>query len=311
MLDTLAVQWQGISWSPEFADWIRSEWPTAHFHQAAYDASLPWEGVTFTEEILGTVQVRRNKLGNALRVERSLPKFMYGENCRLLSVDEATEGVAAWMAAVEGMFSRWWDLPKPHDTAKVQRLDLCYQKQVPCIQETLAGLRRAIDIMRTTTHGYLLPEAQLHLTGLTLRRSLLEVARWYDKGTESGNESYNDVLRHEEQLRRGKAGYYLEVSGPRPVLKVEEARQHMNSRYAESASIIKGHDLASLLIEHRSQGAAAAALVLRPDLEPLFRQHLPNGTFYRCRNLAAEWRRREFTVDLRLPETAWVEPMVL
>ncbi len=310
-LDTVAVSMPGIAWSPEFADDIRSRWPTAHFHQAAYDVSLPWEGCTIDDKVLGTVQVRRNKLGNALRVERSIPKFMYGDNCRVLSVEEATEGVASWMTAIEQTFDGWWDYPEPRSGAKVQRLDLCYQKKVPCAQEVFQGLYKALDLTRTTRHGWQLPAAQIHLTGLTLRRSSLELARWYDKGFESGNESYQDVIRHEEQLRRGKAGYYLDVSGARPVFKAEEARDRMNERYKNFGGGIKGFDFVSLLAEHGNKGAAAVALVLRPDLEPVFKQHLPNGTFYRARNIAAEWRGREFTADLRLPEDAWAQPMVL
>ena len=46
MIDTLAVQWNGVAWNPEIADWLREEYPTAHFHQAAYDVGtrLDWQG---------------------------------------------------------------------------------------------------------------------------------------------------------------------------------------------------------------------------------------------------------------------------
>jgi len=311
MIDTLAVQWQGIPYTPEFAEWLRERYPTAHFHQAAYDAGLNWGGVTFQDDVLGTLQVKSNKLGNYVRAERSIPKFMYEENCRVLSVDEATEGIAGWVAGVEALFADWWEIPNPHETAKVQRVDLCYQTHVPGLQDALQGLYKGLNLFRTTRYGLGVTPAQMHLTGLTLRRSALELSRWYDKGWESGNERYIGVLRHEEQLRRGKAGYYVDLSGPRPVLKAEEARQRMNARYERWGGRVNGISVRAVLEEHGLRGGAALALVARPDWEPEFKSALPKATFYKVRALSYSARQSEFTVDLTLPEDAWAEPMVL
>lgn len=310
MIDTLRVQWSGIAYNDAFCDWLLAEYPTASFATRWYDENLPWQGVTLTDPVFGTIGVKSNKLGNSLWVERSLPKFMYGDNCRVLSVEEAREGIAALMAGVEARFREWWLLPDYRSTARVQRLDLCYQQKVPCSTEVFAHLARCLNSKKVVRHQFVLCPVEVHLTGVTLKQSKLELGRWYDKGFESGDERYEDVVRHEEQLRAGKAGWLLNVSGPEPVVNVEAARERMNARYHDMQQL-ESYNLGALLDEHALRGAAAVALVLHPEYEPLYKQHLANGTYYNIRKLADVARRQVAPVDLRLPEDAWAEPMVL
>jgi hypothetical protein len=151
----------------------------------------------------------------------------------------------------------------------------------------------------------------LHLSGVELHQSREVHARWYDKGLESGNERYLDVVRHEEQLRGGKAGWLLDVSGEQPALNVAGAAEVMNRRY-EGWDQVEGYDLGALMEEHRVVGVAAGLLVLHPEYDQLVRRNLSNGTYYKLRNLALEGRRRQFSLDLRVPQQdAWAVSMVL
>lgn len=300
MIDTVRVQWQGIRYDEGVRDWLLSEYKTPEFHSRWYDEGLPWQGATVQDTTFGTIQIKSNKQGNYLVAERSLPKFMYQENCRVLSTEEAEEGLTALVAGVEERFREWWDVPHPRDTAKVQRLDLCYQQQVPCSGEVFVHVARSLKSRKLV----------MHLDGLQMQQNRQELARWYDKGIESGDERYLNVVRHEEQLRRGKAGYLVEVNGERARFNVEACRDAMNRRY-QGWEQLESYQLGTLLDEHGLKGAAAALLVVQPEYDRLFQQHLSNGTYYRLRNMALEARRRQSAVDLRLPDDAWHEPMVL
>jgi hypothetical protein len=94
------------------------------------------------------------------------------------------------------------------------------------------------------------------------------------------------------------------------MLRVESARERMNARYAGWGQV-ESYDLGALIDEHRVVGVAASLLVLHPEYETLLRQKLSNGSYYKLRNLALEGRRRQFTADLRLPDNAWCDSMVL
>jgi hypothetical protein len=301
MIDTLRLQWTGINWGQDMADWLRSEYPTAEQHVRWYDDNLPWEGMTAQDDALGSFGVKSNKRGNYLWVERSLPKFLHGDNCRVLSADETGEAVRGLMAGVEGRFGPWW-LPgmQPRQGVQVKRVDLCYQRQVPCSGEVFGHVARSLKQRKVA----------LHLSGVELHQSKLEHARWYDKGIESGNERYLDVVRHEEQLRGGKAGWLLDVSQDQPALNVAGAAEVMNKRY-EGWDQVEGYDLGALMEEHGTSGAAAALLVLHPEYDRLCGRYLSKSVYYRLRNLALEGRRRQCSLDLRVPQDAWAVSMVL
>lgn len=310
MVDTLRVQWKGISWSPEVAEWVRSKWPMTEEHRRFYDPKNPWEGMTWTDESLGVMGLKSNRQGNYLWVERSIPKLMYGENKRLLSQEEAQEGIAALLGGVEGHFRDWFPCP-PRGLAEVKRLDVCYQQKTPSSAEVFAQLVPTLKLQRVTRHGVVLDPVDVHLMGIELHQSKLEHARWYDKGQESGDERYLDVVRQEEQLRRGKAGYLMDIpaDGSLPVLHLDRARDAMNRRYRQGASMEVFN--VGKLLEDGKAGALAALLVVCPAYETLVQRHISNGTFYRARNLARDAQAAKMTVNLTVPENAWRDSMVL
>jgi hypothetical protein len=235
---------------------------------------------------------------------------MFQDNCRVLSVDQVQRGLSHFMEAVEHRFSDWWMVPNPRETAKVKRVDLCYQQKVPCSNDVFAHLATTLKARKVVRHTLVLNPVEVHLTGITYHQSKHELGRWYDKGIESGNESYQDVVRHEEQLRGGKAEYLVDVSGAVPVLRVEEGIQRMNERY-EGWGSLESFDLGALLSGNGMAGAVGALLVLNPEHEPVYRRVLPKSTFYRGNALAMEARRQKSLVDMRLPADAWAQPMVL
>lgn len=301
MIDTLRIQWAGTQFNEGFHDWLLSEFQTPKFTTSFYTPEMPWQGVTLNDEVLGTIGLKSSKIGNFLTVERSLPKFLHGDNCRVLSVAEMIEGTRALMSAIEARFAGWWLFPEAlRESAQVKRLDLCYQQQVPSSPELFAKMAGCIKHRNV----------RLYLSGLDLHQNRWEHARWYDKGVESGNESYLNVVRHEEQIRAGKAAWLLDVSKEVPEVNVEAARERMNDRYLGWEKI-EGYEFSTAAHEHGVAGLAAAFLALHPEYEGMARYTLSKSTYYRVRNVSLEIQRRQFSADLRLPENAWAEPMVL
>jgi hypothetical protein len=278
-----------------------------------YHDGTRWLGWQWTDPALGAMGVKENRVGRFFWFERSLPKFMYGSNERVLSQVEAVEAMELLTGAVLGVYAPLFEsraeLLKP--TVKLQRLDVCYQKQVPCAQDVFVAMARSLKSLKVVRHQYVLsPPLQLHLTGVTFKQSMKELARWYDKGLESGNESYDDVVRHEEQLRGSKAQAVANWNDGRFVVDRDAALHCMNRRYA-GLGPIKTFDMASFLRENRTHGAAAVGLVLEPMYEATYKQGLGESTYYRIKRVAEQARKMMHGIDLSLPEDAWREPMVL
>lgn len=325
MLDTVRCQWASIDFGREFCDWLKGEYVQAEFHTQFYDrgketvmSMIPWQGATVKDDVLGVLQIKSNMMGNWLIAERSLPKFMYGDNCRVLSLAETVTGLSAWLNAVEEKFRPWFPpLLDLRSARKIQRADLCYQQKVPCSVDVFHQIGKTVNAKKVVQHKYVLCPMQEHRTGLTMKRSALELTRWYDKGVESGNESYLDVVRQEEQMRRGKAGFLVDISGDVPLLNVTAARDQMNRVYSGWGSLgavsgqLEGYPVSDVLREHGAIGGAAVALVESPHLEPAFQQAYSESMYYRALKLAREIRKRNVTIDLTLPDDAWCQPMVL
>jgi hypothetical protein len=118
------------------------------------------------------------------------------------------------------------------------------------------------------------------------------------------------VVRHEEQLRGPKAGWY--VNATTAEIEVQAAREHLNRRFEDWPSTqVEGFNLGGLVKEHSLRGAVAGFLALHPEYDLMLKQGLSSSTYYNVRNLAVEARRRAFTLDLRVPGDSWREPMVL
>ena len=91
MIDTVKLEWSGVTVNEGFHDWLLANYETPSFTTQFYDANLPWQGTKVDDPVLGVVGTKSNKTGNYLWVERSLPKFLYqtDDNCRMLSIGEA------------------------------------------------------------------------------------------------------------------------------------------------------------------------------------------------------------------------------
>lgn len=273
---------------------------------------LEWRGLQWTDPVFGAMGVKQNQVGRFLWVERSLPKFLHGDNCRLLSEAESVEAMEQLAHGVTGTYAATFGTSADlmMETAKVARLDVCYQQQVPCAQEVFVNVAQCLKAVKVSRHRLQLAPVVLHLTGVTFKQSLKELARWYDKGLESGNESYHDVVRQEEQLRAQKARQVAGWQGGRFKVNRAEALRVMNRRY-DGWGRIESYDLAAVMREHGTKGAAAALLIVNPDYEPVFKAGLGESTYYRIKRIAEDGRKAMHSVDLRVPDDAWRESMVL
>lgn len=299
MIDTVKLEWQGVRVDEGFYEWLQSEYKTPSFTTRFYDENLPWQGTQVADPVLGVIGTKSNKTGNYLWVERSLPKFLYqsDDNCVMLSVDQAREAISLLVEAVEAKFDDW--LLFRGGPIKCKRVDFYHQRHIPSSGEAFAHIARCMKHRKVA----------LHLSGVSINQSRWEHARFYDKGLESGNERYQDVVRHEEQLRGNKAGYYVDAR--RAEIRVPEAREQMNKRFTGWPSEFEHYDLGNLFEQEKLNGLAAGLLVLHPEYDQLAKRLLSNGTYYRLRKLALETQRRMVKLDLRLPDDAWCEPMVL
>lgn len=278
-----------------------------------YHDGVQWLGWQWTDPVFGAMGVKQNRVGRFLWFERSLPKFMHGDNERVLAADEAIEAVEQLAAGVLGVYAPLFEatpeLLRP--TLKLQRLDLCYQQKVPCSQDVFIAMSRSLKTLKVVRHRHVLGSPLLlHLTGVTFKQSMKELARWYDKGLESGNERYEEVVRHEEQLRGAKAQAVAGWQEERFVVDRAAALEAMNRRYA-GCDPLETFDLANFLREHRTHGAAAVGLILEPAYESTYKKGLGESTYYRIKRVAEDARRRMHSIDLSLPADAWDKEMVL
>lgn len=319
MWDSMRLQFRGFRWNDDVRQWVLREYPTAGFSLRHYDANMPWEGCTIDAGRLGRVGVKSNQTGNYLWAEVSLPKYLFGENSLLLSAEQAVQAANAWVDDLRAKFGQWFINPDSLPVPEVKRVDLCYQQQVPCSEEVTQYIAAALnarkvvlyDLMREgNARGVLdIPTLEMYLTGLRYTVSRFELCRFYDKGVESGDESYINHLRHEEQFRGGKAGGLVPVIGGKLYGNREMLRDVMNARF-DGFGTGEVFELANLLKENKVQGAAALGLVLHPEYENLYKHNLAKTTFYRVRALAMACRKQRIPVNLRLPVDAWTQPAV-
>ncbi len=322
MIDTLAVKMSGIAFGEPFKNWLLGEYPDARFAQASYAPGQSWDACSIKDKKLGVLGIRSSRAGNILTAERSIGKYLNDDNAALLTAQEAVEGASAWLSDVVVRFAGWWELSDPLASAQVRRIDLCYQKAYESSSEIFPYIRAALNARRTTlfeclapgrdgSKGVLdLPALQVHMSGVNYNKNRWEHARWYDKGIESGNEMFLNVVRHEEEIKGGYAGYVAQIVDGRLCCDREKARDRMNERY-QGWGQGEVYDFGKLLSEHGKTGAAAIGMVLQPEYETLYKQHLSKQMFYRIRAVAMEARKLLIPVNLRLPEDAWLDSEVL
>ena len=299
MIDTVRLQWADAQLGEGFGEWLEANYPMARRTSAAYSWDRPWEGTMFTDGVLGTVGTKSSSLGQFLWVEKSIPKLVFGEdNCRQLTLSEAREGVAMLAEAVVGHLGAFLPISSC-ETAQCKRVDFYHQRPMPAA-EVFSHIARCLKRQKGVA---------LHLTGVEVHQSREIHARFYDKGVEAGNEQFVGVIRHEEQLRGSRAKALVDMKG----LKLDPAaiRAQMNRRFDGWPAEVECYGYDELLEEHSYRGAVAALLCEVPQLEGSLKRHLSKDLFYKCKNLAIQAQRRMFKLDLRVPDDAWAQPMVL
>lgn len=280
---------------------VREEFTGASITESEYYKGAPWQGAMWKDDSTGlTMGAKSSATGSRLWVEGSIGKYAHGDNCRLLSVEQSMEIVDDLLTNVERRYADWLP-PVPvgrRSLWQAKRADFYYQRPVDSVPAVCVALASAIGNKSKLSQ---------YLTSVQFAQSREQMARWYGKGEESGNEAYQGILRHEEQVRGSKrAGYFLDLGKMR--CNVGEVRAMMNKRYEDwPEQGIECVDVGSLIEEHGTAGMAAAAMVLLPSLEATAKQRLSENTFYKYRKLATQYRRRTVTVDLRVPGDAWKE----
>jgi hypothetical protein len=272
-----------------------------------------WVGYQWTDPIFGAMGAKQNRVGKFFWFERSLPKFLHGENERVLSASEAVEGIEALATGALALYLPLFDttIEEAMSTIKVARLDVCFQRKVPCPEEVFTRMASSLRTVKVVKHQWVLtPPVSLRATGVTFKQSMKELGRWYDKGIESGNERYQDVVRHEEQLRGDKARAVADWQEGRFQVNQERALFVMNRRYTELDQV-ETFDKVSFIKEHGTKGLAAIALLADPSSELAAKAALGHATFYRVRALADLAKKMIHTTKLSLPDNAWDCPMVL
>jgi len=297
VIDTVRLEWSGVDLGEGFEEWRQANHPTARITTSAFSANQPWVGTMFNDPLLGTIGTKQNNKGNYLWVERSLPKHLYRENCRQLTLEEARAALSQLMGDVEAYVVDF--LPKsPRSAVQVKRVDFYHQRPMPAA-EVFAHISGCLKKQKGVT---------THLMGVEVHQSRELHGRFYDKGVESGNEQYIGVVRHEEQVRGAVAKQLLDVQSC--AVDPAAVRSLMNKRFVGWPAEVECYGFEQLLRDQGYTGAAAASLLLMPQLEPVFRQVVSKTYFHKCKNLAVEAQRKMCRVDLRVPEGAWVEPGV-
>lgn len=297
MLDTARVQWSSALLGPAFEEFRQAHYPLARVTTSAYSRDLPWVGTMFEDKVLGTIGTKQNLTGTFLWAEKSIPKFLTGDNCKQLSRDEAREGLALWLGAVEARFSDF--LPKQaREVAQCKRVDVYHQRPMPA-GEVFSHIARCLKRQKGVS---------LHLTGVEVHNSRELHGRFYDKGLESGNEEFVGVVRHEEQLRGSKAKQLMDLQS----CDVDRAaaRAVMNARFDGWPAEVECYGFEQLLAQEKQRALCAIVLSECPHLEPALQRTFGRNFFYAGKRLALEAQRRMSVVDLRVPEEAWSVPGV-
>jgi hypothetical protein len=183
----------------------------------------------------------------------------------------------------------------------VRRADVVYDRQAVNPMAVLAKLPGAIKPTRLGFAWFSNGHGQA--TGLMLRGRAV-VHRVYDKGLESGDSRWRNVLRSEEQMRAGAVGLGEVVDLERMEFRREEGVSIMNDRYAGEFGEALELDVRPLV----EAGAwAQVALTLNPELLGVYKATVTKDGYYKMVRKVRATRARAVPVDLRVPADAWTE----
>ena len=304
MIDTIEMYWKGEEVGPaEAAAFQRGV--SGPVETRTWEC--PGEGVqarTWTGILPQLGRVQLNSSGR-LRFGRSLVK-VYGElvegldperadNNRVLSAVQANDIYQDVSLILEEAFP-FLD-PASH---KVTRADVCYQRRVEDSSAVIASLYQAVKPTRLGAAFWDNPRAER--TGY-MGQGKAAAFRCYDKGKESGNRDYINVVRSEEQVRNTsvKMGEVLDIR--QRLFNREGCRDLMNERFLD-VGFGDQLDVSELI---RDGKHTVALLVLHPELEAVYRETVKERGYYAMKKKVREIRARAIPVDLRLPAEAWEE----
>lgn len=215
-------------------------------------------------------------------------------NVDVLSAASANDTVQELTERIEGA------LPfLPASGLNVTRLDVVYDRPVKSCIAVLNSLEGAVVPTRLGCTRF--TNGQGAYTGLNLRGRAVS-HRVYNKLLEMGLEAYEEVLRSEEQLRKGSNGFLRIWNADQRAFDRDACRDVLNDRYLEFG-YAGALDVASLI---RSDRALMAFLLLHPDYVPIYKQTVKRSAFFAMKKQIREFRASAIPEDLRVPEDAWL-----
>ena len=219
----------------------------------------------------------------------------YLSNVEVLSYRKACETFQELAVKVESLLP----FARP-DTLRVHRADVVYQRQVKNSMQTIEALKGAMKPTRLGCSWF--DNKQGVATGIMLNGKAVS-HRAYDKGLESGDTMYYNVVRSEEQLRSKAVGLPQIVNVMQRTFDREMAMEILNERYLDVA-YGEQLDVTPLVAEGRD---TMALLVLHPELVELYRSRVKRSGFYKMKKQVREFRASAVPDDMRVPEDAWID----
>lgn len=263
-------------------------------------------GYNFSGYCPGIGPVRQD-IDGAFRMGRSLVKtrqeLLGGvsardlSNVNLMTADECNETFTVWTEATREIFPWLRDAE-----LRVSRADVCYDRRVGDSLAVVSGLRGAVRPTRGGCAWF--DNSKGQATGIIFRGKKV-VHRVYDKGLESGRKRVENVLRSEEQLRRGSRGLELVTDGQ--TFSREGCVEVMNNRYLD---VGYGEEVdVRGLICREGGGYQLALFVLHPELLDELYHHgeMSRTRYYDVRKQVNQVRAAAIPVDLRIPYDAWLK----
>lgn len=212
----------------------------------------------------------------------------------VMTAHQVNETYSAWVNGVQDV------LPWLRGSeVRLSRADVVYDRRVEDSLGVVSALKAGIKPTRGGAAWF--DNGRGEPTGLILRGKAV-VHRIYDKGLEQGNPDLHNVLRSEEQLRRGSRG--LELAFLDGQFSREGCIEVLNGRYLDvgyGAQL----DLASLLLA--GYDPRVILFVEHPEWLPRFRQDVSRTTYWRVESVVRALRASAVPVDLRVPEDAFTD----
>lgn len=219
----------------------------------------------------------------------------FANNNEILTARQANDAFQDYAGAIEEQFI-WLE----EEDLRVQRFDIAYQRPVASSFKTISALKGAINPTRKGAAWF---DNQKGVPTGVFFKGISRAHRVYDKGLESGDKAYSNVLRSEEQLRKESVPFGQILDITQRIFNRDAARQTMNDRYLDEA-FSEEIDVTDLV---KAGLDTQALLILHPELLPAYRERVQDSAYYAMMKKVRRHRATAIPADLRLPESAWIE----